>query len=210
MRLIVIRHGETDWNCARKVQGATDTQLNDTGKMQAQKIGERLSRMRLDGVISSPLQRAYETAAAIADKGRLPLSTSEDLIELDLGDWEGFTFPEIETRYPQEHALWRERPDLCVIPGSGESIAEAEARMRNWVETLYQEHPEKSFALVTHTWPAKLILLNAVHAGARQAHSLRLDNASMSIVERYGDGWVLRLVNDISHLRRSEGCRISP
>lgn len=210
MRLIVVRHGETDWNRMRQAQGRADIELNENGRDQAFRLAGRLKNMRLDGIYASPLLRAYETAEIIAQRCHLPLEAVEALTEMDMGEWEGLCFPNIKERYPEEEALWSCRPDQSHLPGSRESTRGVEERVQNWADRLYEQKPGDSFVVVTHTWPAKLLILGALHVELRYIHSLRLDNAAMSIVERNETGWVVRLVNDVSHLRRGERWQKSP
>lgn len=100
--LFLVRHGETEWNRARRIQGRTDIPLNDTGRAQARATGRLLARRRhWDGVITSPLNRARETAAIIAEELGLPEPEVDDaLVERDYGDAEGLSFAEIDRRYP--------------------------------------------------------------------------------------------------------------
>lgn len=202
MRLVVVRHGETDWNRNRRAQGRSDTDLNDNGRQQARYTAERLARMRLDGVYASPLRRAYNTGRIIAECCRIPIQAAEALTEMDMGKWEGMTFPEIKEAYPEHEEIWAARPDRSHLPGSSESTVGTVERVKRWADELYAQSPEGAYVVVTHTWPAKLLVMEALHVELRYIHSLRLDNASISIVERGELGWVLRLANDISHLRR--------
>ena len=119
-----------------------------------------------------------------------------------MGAWEGLCFPEIREQYPEEEALWTKRPDQSHLPGSCESTRAVEERVQSWADGLYSRQPMGSFVVVTHTWPAKLLILGALHGQLRYIHSLRLDNAAMRMMERNETGWVVRLVNDVSHLRR--------
>lgn len=210
MRLIVVRHGETEWNRNRRAQGRSDVALNDIGRQQARHTAERLARMRLDGVYASPLSRAYETGKIIADCCNIPIETADALAEMDMGKWEGLTFPEIKDAYPEHEAVWATRPDHSHLPGSAESTLDTMERVQRWAENLYTQSSEGAYVVVTHTWPAKLLVMGALHVELRYIHSLRLDNASISIVERNEVGWVLRLANDISHLRRDDRWRKSP
>ena len=88
MRLILVRHGQTEWNQLGRIQGRTDIPLNDTGIMQARAAGEWLSQRRIDAVYSSPMQRAFDTATEIARPHGLPVISRDDIIETDFGPWE--------------------------------------------------------------------------------------------------------------------------
>lgn len=106
-RLIVWRHGNTDWNAANRVQGQLDVPLNDLGREQAAAAAPLLAALRPDALVASDLRRAVETAEALAALTGLPIRTDVRLRERYYGLWQGLTMAEIRERYPAEHARWR-------------------------------------------------------------------------------------------------------
>ncbi|TDB70515.1 MULTISPECIES: histidine phosphatase family protein [unclassified Micromonospora] len=115
-RLIVWRHGNTDWNVASRVQGQTDVPLNDRGRDQARAAAPLLAELRPDVIVSSDLSRAAETAAALAEVTGLPVRTDVRLRERHFGQWQGLLLTEVAERFPTEYARWRAGdPD----PGAG-------------------------------------------------------------------------------------------
>jgi broad specificity phosphatase PhoE len=106
-RLVLLRHGRTAWNAARRFQGQTDIPLDETGRAQAAAVAPYLAELGLDAIVSSDLSRAAETAAAVAAVLGLPVRTDARLRESDLGPWEGLTAPEAAERLPAEYAIWR-------------------------------------------------------------------------------------------------------
>ncbi|MBT2503190.1 histidine phosphatase family protein [Curtobacterium sp. ISL-83] len=107
--LYLVRHGETDWNRQRRIQGSTDIPLNDTGRVQAADAAGLLHRRRFDAVVASPLSRAAETGAIIAERLGLPLpSTYDGLAERSYGEAEGLTDSEVRERYPHDDVPGRE------------------------------------------------------------------------------------------------------
>lgn len=106
-RLIVWRHGNTDWNAANRVQGQLDVPLNDLGREQAATAAPLLAALRPDALVASDLRRAAETAEALAALTGLPVRTDARLRERYYGHWQGLTMPEIRDRFPDEHARWR-------------------------------------------------------------------------------------------------------
>lgn len=126
MRLVLVRHGETDWNLHRRIQGSTEIPLNDTGRRQAREGAERLSSIEWAGIVASPLSRARETAEIIAAELGLdaPLIV-DDIVERHHGDLEGLTFAERQSRFPdetdvtgletREAVLARTRPALVAL-----------------------------------------------------------------------------------------------
>ncbi|MGK5742286.1 histidine phosphatase family protein [Micromonospora sp. URMC 103] len=115
-RLIIWRHGNTDWNAANRVQGQTDVPLNELGREQARSSAPLLAALRPDVIVSSDLGRAADTAAALAAVTGLPVRTDARLRERHFGRWQGLTLAEVAERFPAEHARWRAGdPD----PGAG-------------------------------------------------------------------------------------------
>lgn len=136
--LYLVRHGETDWNKARKIQGATDIPLNDLGRQQAAAAAELLARRQFDQVFASPLVRAFETGSLIAERLALPVPTPvPGLVERSYGEAEGLTFEQVEARFPdgapvpgresRSALLHRVETSLLEIAGSatGEAVVVA-------------------------------------------------------------------------------------
>ena len=119
-RLIVWRHGNTDWNAGHRVQGQTDVPLNDTGRRQAAEAAELLARLRPAAIVSSDLSRAADTAAALAALTGLPVRTDERLRERHFGLWQGLTQAEVAQRRPVEFARWRAGAE--VVGGGVETL----------------------------------------------------------------------------------------
>ena len=162
-RLLVVRHGQTDWNAANRLQGRTDIALNETGRCQAKQNGQSiaafLSHLNEDltdwHFVASPLKRTRETmeivreALGVAPEG---YEVSEQLIELHYGAWEGRTWQDLAREVP---ALIKDRfahPWQMVAPGGGESHDEMRARVVEWMQNL----PQKTIC-VTHTGPLRIM-----------------------------------------------------
>jgi probable phosphoglycerate mutase len=199
-RLLMLRHGQTEYSAQRRYSGRGDLPLTELGERQAAAAAARLSRM--DGVaavVSSPLLRARQTAQPVADALDVPLSIHEGLIETDFGDWEGLTFAEARQRDPDLHARWI--TDTSVAAPGGESMDAVHRRVRRVRDQLITEHTDAILVVVTHVTPVKALLRMALDAGPALLHRLHLDLASLSIAEFYPDGPAsVRLVNDTSHL----------
>jgi broad specificity phosphatase PhoE len=104
--LLLVRHGETDWNRERRFQGHADPPLNDAGREQAHELAESLAREGIDAIYTSDLQRARETAEILAARFGSEVVALRELREIDVGDWQGLTWPEIEERHPDGAARW--------------------------------------------------------------------------------------------------------
>ena len=200
-RLLLLRHGQTELSRQRRYSGRGNPDLTDVGRRQAQDAARYLSaKGGISAVVSSPLARAYDTAAAAADALGLPVTVDDDLIETDFGDWEGLTFSEAAARHPELHGRWLRDTGLPA-PG-GESFDEVGERVQRVRDRLIAEHGESTVLVVSHVTPIKTLLRLALAAGASVLYRLHLDLASLSIAEFYPDnGASVRLVNDTSYLR---------
>jgi probable phosphoglycerate mutase len=157
--LILIRHGETDWNAQHRWQGHSDTPLNDAGRLQAGRLATELEH--LDAVYSSDLARARETAEIIAGSLGLEIRLDPRLRERSFGAWEGLTTEEIESSFPDEQRRWR--------TGIGAGAADAEsfeafaARVSSFVEEVGRRHVDEDVLVVAHGGTIRVI--HALAAG---------------------------------------------
>jgi glucosyl-3-phosphoglycerate phosphatase len=128
-RLIVWRHGNTDWNAGGRVQGQTDVPLNALGRQQALDAAELLVKRKPDAIVASDLRRAADTAAALAALTGLPIHQDERLRERYFGAWQGLTMTEVSRRFPSEHARWTAGQDpggdVESLDDLGKRVAEA-------------------------------------------------------------------------------------
>jgi broad specificity phosphatase PhoE len=198
--ILLARHGESDWNVARRWQGHADRPLSEKGRGQAQALAERLRHVELDAVYSSDLQRAADTAAEVARaQGVEPVQLPE-LREVDVGSWSGLTRAEAEARFPQGVARWREG-----FPGwdDGESYEEMTDRVVEAVLGIARAHEHGRTLVVSHGGP-----IRALHAAALglDVHTYRRmrpvePNARLSAV-CYADGMLTELcpANEIDEL----------
>ncbi|MDD9349263.1 histidine phosphatase family protein [Mumia sp.] len=145
-RIIVWRHGQTDWNVAGRLQGQTDTPLNAAGRAQAAEMAARLAVLGPVRIVSSDLQRASATAAALGRIVDLPVETDERLREVAFGEREGMTRHEIARRYPEAEGRFR-RGEEIVSPG-GETHAEAAVRFSRALEEIVQAMGEDETVVV--------------------------------------------------------------
>ena len=198
-RLLLLRHGQTELSVERRYSGHGDPELTPLGHAQAAGAAARLARVPdVAAVLTSPLQRARQTAALVAEATGAPLHVRERLIETDFGSWEGLTFAEARARDPQLHAEWLGSEE--VAPPGGESFATVGRRIEAERAELVQEYPGATLVLVTHVTPIKMLLRDALQGGPGVLYRLHLDLAALSIVDFYPDGGAsVRLVNDTSH-----------
>jgi broad specificity phosphatase PhoE len=167
--ILLVRHGETDWNAGRRLQGHTDRPLNDIGREQAGALARELADEHLDAVYSSDLSRAHETARAVADAHGLEVHALPELRERHFGTWEGLTDEEIERRFPEAG----ER-----VLGDGETREDMARRVFDALQRIADEHPGGRVLVVSHGGPLRAVLR---HCGAdtvdrvANCHVLRLE-----------------------------------
>jgi broad specificity phosphatase PhoE/ribonuclease HI len=199
-RFLLLRHGQTELSVQRRYSGRGNPALTDLGRRQAEAAAQYLAQNGgIAAVVTSPLQRAYDTATAAAKALGLDVSVEEDLIETDFGAWEGLTFGEAAERDPELHRRWLR--DTSVKPPGGESFDNVAQRVRRAQARIIAEHAGETVLVVSHVTPIKTLLRIALDAGPGILYRLHLDLASLSIAEFYPDGVAsVRLVNQTSYL----------
>ena len=198
-RLLLLRHGQTELSVGRRYSGHGDPELTALGHEQAAGAARRLAaRGDVDAILTSPLRRARQTAATVAELIDVPLEERPGLIETDFGAWEGLTFAEARDRDPELHGRWLGAQD--VAPPGGESFADVAARMAAERDAVLAAHAGRTVVVVSHVTPIKMLLRDALGGGPEILYRLHLDLAGLSEVEYYPDGGTsVRLVNDTSH-----------
>jgi broad specificity phosphatase PhoE/ribonuclease HI len=199
-RLLLLRHGQTELSVQRRYSGRGNPALTDLGRRQADSAAQYVAqRGGISAVITSPLQRAYDTAAVAAKALGLDVTVDDDLIETDFGEWEGLTFGEAADRDPELHRKWLR--DTGVTPPAGESFDSVGGRVRRVRDRIVAEHGGSTVLVVSHVTPIKTLLRMALDAGPGILYRLHLDLASLSIAEFYPDGAAsVRLVNQTAYL----------
>jgi broad specificity phosphatase PhoE/ribonuclease HI len=199
-RLLLLRHGQTALSVERRYSGRGNPELTELGRRQAAAAARYLAeRGGVAAVISSPLQRAYDTAAAAAKALGLDVTVDDDLIETDFGDWEGLTFAEAAGRDPELHSRWLR--DTSTTPPGGESFDDVLERTLRARDRIVAAHGDSTVLVVSHVTPIKMLLRLALDAGPGILYRLHLDLAALSIAEFYSDGASsVRLVNETSYL----------
>lgn len=174
-RLILIRHGETDWNVEGRYQGQADPPLNARGREQAQRLAESLRDAGLEVLYASPLRRAWETALVVAQVLHLPLHEEPRLKEIHLGAWQGMWYKDICAQYPDLLKAWKERP-WSVRPPGGESLPEVQHRVYRAVDDILARHAGQCVGLVTHETPLAMLLIRFRGLGPEVVGQLRWPN----------------------------------
>ena len=200
-RLLLVRHGEIERNCPARYWGSTDVALNQTGLRQAEQLRVRLVEEPIDCVYSSDLKRALDTAEVIASIHHREIVTCPELREIDFGRIEGLTFDQVSQSHPDIVRLWMERSTKLRYPG-GESIDEVERRVIRFRERLESNGREETVLVVAHSGVLRILAGQILEMDAGQRWQMRLDQASLSIIETRPEGAVMVLLNDFSHLAK--------
>ncbi|MFJ1592649.1 bifunctional RNase H/acid phosphatase [Kitasatospora albolonga] len=201
---VLLRHGETALTPEKRFSGSggTDPELSATGRDQAARAAAHFAALgTVQEIVSSPLRRCRETAAAVADRLGLDVRIEDGLRETDFGAWEGLTFGEVRERYGDDLTAWLASPDTAPT-GGGESFTEVAARVATARDRLTARYAGRTVLLVTHVTPIKTLVRLALEAPAQAMFRMELSAASISTVAYYGDGNAsVRLLNDTAHLR---------
>jgi probable phosphoglycerate mutase len=199
VRLLIARHGQTDWNLARRYQGQSDSHLTALGEAQARLLGERLAREPIDAAYASDLERAWRTAE-IALAGRaIPIRRDPAWRELCYGAWEGLTRAEIAARDPERYRR-RTEDRLNVAPPGGETMRELSARVRAAVERLRARHAGERVLVITHSGPlhALICALEGRDLGA----FVTSHNCALSCFRWEGAVGAVEFWDDAAHLQQ--------
>ena len=155
-RLILIRHGETDWNAEGRWQGHADVPLNSRGHAQAEETARSLAGEKIDAIYVSDLRRTEQTAEPLARAQGLEVRVDRRLREIDQGEWQGLLISEIQSRYADEFRRRRENP-LEVAPPGGETALQVRERVLAAVQDILSAHPGQTVAIVSHGFALAVI-----------------------------------------------------
>ena len=198
-RFIVVRHGETAWNVAARIQGQGDSPLTPAGEAQAEAIAARLARERFDALVASDLGRALATARRIGARCGLPVVPDGRLRERSFGAGEGLTYEEVDRRWPGVFSRAPGTDPDAAIPG-GETRRQFHERVRAAFEALAREHAGRRVAVVSHGG-VLAVLYRIVHdIPLAHAHRVAISNASYNAVAFDGDAWALEAWDETGHL----------
>lgn len=193
MDLLLVRHGQTDWNPAQRVMGRSDISINETGVTQARHLREWLSDIEIHAVYSSPMPRAMETTEILIEgRNGLKIIKEPGVQEIDYGDWVGMIFSEVEEKYNKEYNDYRFHPSKMKIPG-GEAVVDVQRRAVSAIERIKKRHEGQRVLVVSHADVTKAILVHYLGIPLDLLQKVGCDNGSLSIY-RFGTPWGDRLV----------------
>jgi len=197
-RLILIRHGETDYNVEKKYYGFSNPPLNDIGTWQAERLYERLKIDKINTVYSSDLKRAYHTAK-IAFKNQ-KITVAQDLRELNFGIFEGLTHQQIMKKHSKIYKNWIRKPFAVEIP-KGETLINFKKRVLKILKFIISKNTGQTTAVITHGGPIKIVLNDILKKSFKEFWLMKQESAALNIID-YTNETLPKIItiNDISHL----------
>ena len=196
----LVRHGETELNRKDCFRGASDVDLNELGKKQAEEVGEGFKNIKLDAVLSSPMKRAWYTAECIARRKDMPIRPEPAFRNIDLGPWNGKPKEEVKKNHPELWKIWLTHPESLTIEGA-ESLRDVQKRAWSRLLELKDEFAGKKVLIVTHTTVIKPVLAAAMNIPEPYFWKFHLDHAAYAVIDYINErGWMLRGFNITSHL----------
>jgi phosphoserine phosphatase len=200
IKLLLARHGLTDWNKDNRFQGQADIPLNPTGAQQALALGQMLSTEALDRIYVSTLSRAGETARAIAAFHPCPVIVEPRLREISWGKWEGMTYAEIQQEYPEFLRMWETRDPEASSPG-GESIAQLASRLQPFLDDLARDAAGKTVLIVSHGGVMQVMLCLLLGVSPGLYWQFRISQASLTeVMYSPPERGIIYRLNETCHL----------
>lgn len=210
MRLVLARHGETEWNRVHRIQGLTDLEMNEKGRKQAWALAQALSNQKVQAIYTSPLRRARDTARLIAEPHGLDVVVLQGLREMDAGEIDGLTYKDMRERYGDFFEKWMEDCSAVRPPGGctlDELQEQAWAAVQEILARHEQDPPEAGaredgvVIAVTHFFPILSILCKALGLDLSECRRMRLDLASTCTLDFEPSRVILVSMNNTCHLR---------
>ncbi len=198
-----MRHGETAWNVDTRIQGQLDIGLNDTGRWQARQVALALAQEPVQAIYASDLQRAWHTAQSIAESTGTPVQAEPGLRERRFGIFEGKTFREIESVWPEHAQHWRQRVPGWTPPEGGESLLALRERVHKTVHRIAARHPGELVVMVAHGGVLDALYRLATGQDVDTPRTWELPNAAINRLLWTPDSLTVVGWSDVGHLARS-------
>ncbi len=202
-KLLLVRHGITEYNSSRRFAGYTDAELSADGIWQVERLRDRLAEEKIDAVYSSDLKRAMSTAEVISSGHEVEIVSCSELREINYGDIEGLTFEEISNQYPELAKSIRNFSLELSFPG-GENFKGFIARTCRFLDRLNEQAQEQTILIVSHSGALRTLVCDLLGLEQSNWQKFRMDNASLSIINTYPKRVILNLFNDTSHLKEKD------
>ena len=201
-RLCLVRHGETDWNASKRIQGHIDIPLSAMGHAQARAAGNALKDEGFAAIYTSDLTRARQTAEATAHLAKIPLQLDPGFRERHYGVFQGLTYTECEARYPAAYACHKSR-DPRFAPEGGESLLDFAGRLAQAFDTIVRRHPDETVAIFTHGGVLDIAYRQAAGRSLTAPRDFAIPNCGINWVEIVSGCWDLLSWAERTHLDKS-------
>jgi alpha-ribazole phosphatase len=198
--ILLVRHGQTEWNREERFRGQIDVPLNDTGERQAAALAERLAVFPIAAIYTGPLQRAAHTAEICATRLGLTVQALPGLLDINFGEWQGLSPAEVAAREPELYDRWLNAPASVRFPG-GERLEDMQQRAVSALETVIARHPGETVVLVAHMAVNKALLCAVLGLDLDHYWALRQDTCCLNIFRCHGrQRYELVTLNDTCHM----------
>lgn len=198
--IYLVRHGQTAWNKEEIFRGRTDIPLDETGLKQAELVGQYFKGMKVHGIFSSPLSRAWQTAEKVAELHSLKVQPLQGIIDMSFGNWEGRPHQEIRESDSKPYRQWVETPHLVRLPG-GEGLDDVGVRAMAAIEEVIRDHPGKTLILVTHRVVNKVLICGILGLDNSHFWQITQDTTAINLIQYRNGKYILSLMNETCHLR---------
>jgi len=205
--LILVRHGETEWNVGEIFRGRIDIDLNETGRKQAELLGEYLSESKIEAIYSGPLKRALNTAQAIARYHNLDIKITDGLNDCDFGQWQGLSLQDVKEKYKELYTEWVSHPERVRLPG-GETLSQVRERAVKVVDKVIVKH-KGTVVLVSHRVVNKVLICALLGLDDSHFWNIRLDTGGITTFTYENGRFVLARHNDTSFLKPLKKARLA-
>jgi len=200
--LLIVRHGETEWNRVERLRGRADLDLNPNGVRQAQAAARRLAQWQPAQIYSSPLRRTVHTAQVISEILSCPLGIMEELIDIDYGQWQGLSPQEAAGKDGNLYQRWLDSPHLVKFPG-GEGLEEVRARAEAAITQIMENHPQETVVVVSHKVVCQVLVLALFSLDNSRFWQVSQDVAAINLFELRHPYPAVMMINDTCHLRET-------
>jgi alpha-ribazole phosphatase len=198
-QILLVRHGQTQWNKEEIFRGMIDVPLNESGKREASLAAEALKDKPIKAVYSSPLSRAKETATAIAARHGLDVKVLDGLGDICFGEWQGNSHKAVREQYADLYRTWVEEPHTVTFP-DGESLQEVESRVVEVVKKTVRNHPDETIVMVSHRVVNRALICGLVGIELSRFWQIGQDTAAINRVAWKRGRFILACLNDTCHL----------
>ena len=201
MEIILVRHGETEWNVKKIFRGRKDIGLSDKGFKQAEYLGKYLSDMDIEAIYSSPLRRAIDTANQIAKfQSQNKIIFTDDLVDFNYGEWEGKSEDEVKEKYGSLFEEWYNEPSSLKIPG-GEKLNDVRERALRLIDEVINKY-KKRVVLVSHRVVNKVLICALLELDHSHFWNIKLDLGGITVFNYQDSRFILIKHNDTTYLQK--------